>query len=123
MSFKEPELNKNYKPTCCWDQEMNIEEPRIFPSHFLGNEEKITADMDPKQEDRIPLKLLHEQAVGGQSSAMGLGIHSFPPKFLLCKSQEVLTVKTKSIRITMNYRITTPEAISSHDLVLTHSSL
>lgn len=103
MSFKEPELNKNYKPTCCWDHEMNIEEPRIFTSSFLGNEEKITADMDPKQEveDRIPLKLLQEQAVGRQSSAMGLGIHSFPPKFLLCKSQEVLTVKTKSIRITM----------------------
>lgn len=82
---------------------MNMEEPRIFPSVVLGNEEKIIADMDPKQEveDRIPLKLLQKQAVGGQNSATVSGICSFPPKFLHCESQEFLTIKTKSIRITM----------------------
>lgn len=82
---------------------MNMEQPRRVPSAVLGNIEQIIADMDPKQEveDRIPLKLLQEQAVREESPAVGIGICRFSPKFLFCKSQEFLTVKTKPIRITL----------------------
>lgn len=99
-SFKAQELNKNYKPKHCWDHEMSMEEPRIV---VLGSTEQIIADIDPKQEveDRIPLKLLQEQAVREEIPAIGIRICSFPKKFLFCKSQEFPTVKTKPIRITL----------------------
>ena len=59
--------------------------------------------MDPKQEveDKIPLKLLEEQAVREETPAMGIGICSFPPKLFFCNSQEFLAVKAKPIRITL----------------------
>lgn len=64
--------------------------------------------MDPKQEvqDRIPLKLPQEQALKEESPAMGIGMCNFPQKFLFCKSQEFLTVKTKPVRITLETILT-----------------